>query len=88
LSYGGCPYTASYDAVHWNDNATFANVSEFTNPVIKDPVCKVFNVPQNKEVNMTFTGLYDLCDILVAEDFEGIKPRGKFTEEQWYYIRA
>ncbi len=20
LSYGGCPYTASYDASHWDDN--------------------------------------------------------------------
>ena len=40
LGYGGCPYTASYDATHWNDNQTFANDSEYIFPILKTPVGK------------------------------------------------
>ena len=37
---------------------------------------------------MTYPGFYEYADIVVAEDFEGDKPRFKFNSNQWYYTRA
>ena len=37
---------------------------------------------------MTYPAFYDLTDILIGENFEGDKPRGNYTDEQWYYIKA
>ncbi len=88
LSYGGCPYTASYDAAHWNDNATFANVSAFILPVVRYPVCQAFGLNYGNSFEMTYPNFYEYGDILVAEDFEGDSPRFKFNEDQWYNVRA
>lgn len=37
---------------------------------------------------MTFQDFYNFCDALIAENFEGNKPRGDITGDQWYYVRA
>lgn len=45
-------------------------------PVLKDPVCDAFSVPHMNRLNLTFPNLYDYVDVLYAENFEGVKPRG------------
>ena len=36
---------------------------------------------------MTFNELYNYCDALVSEDFEGLPKRYNFTEDEWLYVR-
>jgi hypothetical protein len=88
LVYGGCPYVGSYDAAHWNDNATFANVSAYLLPVLREPLCRAFGENPDNSWADTYPDFYDKADILVAENFEGNPPRRRFTQEQWYAIRA
>lgn len=54
LSYGGCPYTASYDMFHWSDNATFANTSSYLFPVLREPLCEAFNLNIANTWNYTY----------------------------------
>jgi hypothetical protein len=57
-------------------------------PVLRDPIGNVFGISPANRWTLTFPGLYNYCDQLFGEDFEGVKRRANFTEEQWYYIRA
>jgi hypothetical protein len=45
LDYGGCPYTASYDAYHWNNNDTFTEVRSYIMPILQSPVSQAFGIP-------------------------------------------
>lgn len=81
LVYGGCPYVGSYDAFHWNDNATFANVSDYLMPILRKPLCEAFHENVADSWKATYPDFYDKTDVLVAEDFEGEKPRKRFTHD-------
>ena len=36
---------------------------------------------------LTFHDIYNYCDALLSEAFEGIEMRYDFSEEEWMYVR-
>jgi hypothetical protein len=37
---------------------------------------------------MSYPELYNYCDALYSENFEGARPRFPFSVSQWYHVRA
>lgn len=87
INYYGCHYTDQFNSYHFPRNDTYANVSQYILPVVRDPMADAFNKSQEQRWNMSFNNFYDLGDVLLAENFEGDRRRYNFTDEEWYYIR-
>ena len=54
--------------------------------MVKDSLQKAFNYSDEFMTNFTASQAGSCNDYLVAEDFEGVKPRYRFTAVARYYI--
>ena len=62
------------------DKALFANLSAEYLPVLRDPLAMAFNLSTEAKNSLGFSDLYKYCDIIVAEQFEGLPARYNFTD--------
>jgi hypothetical protein len=53
---------------------------------LKEPLKAAFSLTDEEADTMSYTDMYDYCDVLISEDFEGVPPRYDFTEEEWLNV--
>jgi hypothetical protein len=84
--FPGCPYAWAIKTYYERRNDTFAGYYEEIILPVKDSLQKAFNYSDEFMTNFTAVQAGTCNDILVAEDFEGDKPRYRFSAVDRYHI--
>ena len=84
--FPGCPYAWAIKTYYERRNDTFFDYYEEIIDVVKDSLQKAFNYSDEFMTNFTALQAGTCNDYLVAEDFEGVKPRCRLTPVNRYYI--
>jgi hypothetical protein len=80
----GCPQVQAGDDYYWHRPQTFTKYDATYTDVLRAPVAKAYGLNKTQEAALTFGDIYDYCDALVCEKFEGLPDRVEMTPEHWH----
>lgn len=81
LDLGGCGYVDTVDGYRFPAESTYQSV-EWLKDDLRDPISDAFGLSDHERETMSFMDLYNHCDIVQSNSFEGLGYGYNYTMEQ------
>ena len=81
VDLGGCQYVATVDAYRFPAESTYSSV-EWLKGDLREPFRQAFDLSEKQADDMSYMDLYNYCDIVESNVFEGLGMGYDYTTEQ------
>lgn len=88
LSESSCHVVREGDDYYWGRPETYAKWNDEYQKILREPIAKAFHLSEEEKNKLEFADLYDYCDALVSEKFQGMPARVEMTPDQWYHCQG